>query len=351
MNLVDIAALLDLPAPGDREAMPDITGVAPLESAGPADLSFVADARLARTLAASSAGALICPPTLADAATVPCLVSPAPAADFARATRLFHARSPVGDGVHPTALVDPSAVVGAGARIGPYTVVGARTRIGDRVEIHANCTLYDDVQIGDDSILYAGCVLREGTVVGARCVLQPNVVLGSDGFGFPRRADGSYETMAQLGVVVVGDDVDVGAGTTVDRATFGATRVERGTKIDNLVQIGHNCTVGEHSVLCAQVGLAGSTQVGRRVVLAGQVGAAGHLVIGDGAVATAQTGIPASVEPGAVVSGYPAIDNRDWRKSVVIFPRLPEMQRLLRRLDARLAALERSAPEDENPSN
>jgi UDP-3-O-[3-hydroxymyristoyl] glucosamine N-acyltransferase len=343
MNLAEIAAALVLPLSCDPDRAPEILGVAPLDAAGATDLSFVAEARHARGLATSGAAAVICPADVGRDARVPFLASSAPAADFARATRLFHARTPAVLGVHPTAVVDPSARLGRGASIGPYAVVGARVEIDDDVEIHAHCTIYHDVRIGSGTILYAGCVVREGTVLGSRCVLQPNVVLGSDGFGFPRRADGSYESMPQLGTVRLEDDVDVGAGSTVDRATFGATRIGRGTKIDNLVQIGHNCAIGEHCVLCAQVGLAGSTTLGGNVVLAGQVGAAGHLTIGDGAIATAQTGIPASVAPGALVSGYPAMDNREWRKSSVVFTRLPDMQRQLRRLEQRLATLERAA--------
>jgi len=342
MNLDRLAALLDRPIAGLPAPERDIRGVAPFDLAGPTDLTFVADARLVRRLAESRAGALLCTESVANDAPLPCIVSPAPAAAFARATRLFHPRVRPFEGIHPTASIDPTARLGPEVAVGPFVVIGPGADIGSRVEIHAHTTIYANVTIGEDTIVHAGSVLREGTVVGARCVLQPNVVLGSDGFGFPRRDDGSYDSMPQLGTVVLEDDVDVGAGSTIDRATFGSTRIGKGTKIDNLVQIGHNCSVGENGILCAQVGLAGSTTLGRNVILAGQVGVAGHLEIGDGAVATAQTGIPARVAPGAIVSGYPAIDSREWRKSSAVFTRLPELQRLVRTLERRIAALERA---------
>jgi UDP-3-O-[3-hydroxymyristoyl] glucosamine N-acyltransferase len=252
--------------------------------------------------------------------------------------------------VDPTAVVSPTARLGGDVRIGPLVVVGDGAVIGDRVELHPHVTIYPGVRVGDDTVIHAGCVLRENTAVGARCILQPNVVLGGDGFGFARRPDGAYEKIEQMGTVLVHDDVEIGAGTTVDRATFAETRIGRGTKIDNLVQIGHNSAVGEDTILCAQVGLAGSTTIGRGVTLAGQVGVAGHLEVGDGAIATAQTGIPSSVAPRSVVSGYPAMDNRGWLKSSAVFTRLPDLHRLVRRLEARVAELEarQAAPAGED---
>jgi UDP-3-O-[3-hydroxymyristoyl] glucosamine N-acyltransferase len=340
MKFEELAARLGLETGGAKGRGREITGLGAIESAGPGDLAYVAEARLAGRLAATRAGAVVCSAELAAGAPVPCLVSESPAADFARATRLLHPRHRMPPAIDPTAVVSASAQLGTDVRIGPYAVVGDACRIGDRVEIHAHAVLYHDVEIGDDTLVYAGCVLREGTRVGARSILQPNVVLGSDGFGFGRDRDGRYEKIEQTGIVVVEEDVEIGAGSTVDRATFGETRVARGTKIDNLVQIGHNSTVGEDTILCAQVGLAGSTRIGRGVTLAGQVGVAGHLEIGDGAIATAQTGIPSSVAPKALVSGYPAIDNRAWLKSSALFQRLPDLQRTVRRLEARLAELE-----------
>lgn len=340
MKLAELAERLGLalpdPTTGDRE----ITGLAGLGEAGPGDLSYVAERKHAAALEATKAEAVVCPPDLAASAPCPVLVSQHAAADFGRASRLVAPRARLEPGVHPTAIVAESATLGDDVRVGPYAVVGERVALADRVELHAHVVLYADVSVGEDSVLYAGCVLREGTSVGARCVLQPAVVLGSDGFGYGRRGDGGYEKIEQTGVVRLGDDVEVGAASAVDRATFGETTVGRGTKVDNLVQIGHNSTIGDDTILCAQVGLAGSSTVGRGVTLAGQVGVAGHLEIGDGAIATAQTGIPSSVAAGAIVSGYPAIENRAWLKSSAVFTRLPDLQKTIRRLEARVAELE-----------
>ena len=188
-------------------------------------------------------------------------------------------------------------------------------------------------------MLHAGVCVREGCRLGHRVVVQNGAVIGSDGFGFARDTDGRYHKFPQVGVVVIEDDVEIGALTAIDRAALGETRIGRGSKLDNLVQIGHSVTVGEDTVMAGQVGVAGSTRIGRRVTLAGQVGVAGHLEIGDGVVATAQTGIPSSVEPGAIVSGYPAIENRAWLKSSAVFAKLPELQRRLRELERKVESL------------
>lgn len=340
MKLRELGVALGLELGGVVEPDREITGVGPIETAGAGELAYVEGARFAARLGATRASAVVC--TAAEAATAPCpcLVSAAPAADFARASRLFARRVRIPEGVHPTAVVSPTAELGAGVRIGPYAVVGDRSIVGDRAEVHAHAVLYPDVRIGEDALVYAGCILREGTRVGARAILQPGVILGGDGFGFARAADGHYEKIEQLGTVRVDDDVEIGAGSCVDRATFTETVVGRGAKLDNLVQVGHNSTIGENAILCAQVGLAGTTRIGRNVTLAGQVGVAGHLEVGENTIATAQTGIPNSVPANTMVSGYPAIENRAWLKSSAIFNRLPDLQRTVRRLEARIAELE-----------
>jgi UDP-3-O-[3-hydroxymyristoyl] glucosamine N-acyltransferase len=201
--------------------------------------------------------------------------------------------------------------------------------------------LYEDVVVGEDCRLHSGVHVREGCRLGDRVLVQNGAVIGADGFGFAKDAEGRYAKIQQRGTVVIEDDVEVGALAAIDRAALGETRVGRGTKIDNLVQVGHSVTIGEHTVLAGQVGIAGSSRIGRGVTLAGQVGVAGHIAVGDGAVATAQTGIPNDVAPGAVVSGYPAIDNRAWLKSSAVFARLPELLRRVRDLERRLAELVR----------
>ncbi len=347
MKLTEVAAALGLELGGIVvEPETEITGLGSLDDAHVGQLTYVAEAKHAQGLAMTNASAAICRAEHADGARIPCLLSKHPGADFARASRLLHPRRRMPAGVHSTAVVAASATIGGEVHIGPFAVIGENVVIGDATEIHAHSVVYDGVRIGLDTVIYAGCVIRANSSIGDRCILQPAVVLGSDGFGFARDSDGHYEKIEQLGVVVVEDDVEIGAGTTVDRATFGETRIRRGAKIDNLVQIGHNVVVGENTILCAQVGLAGSTIVGRGVTLAGQVGVAGHCEIGDGVIATAQTGIPNSVDAGKIVSGYPAIENRAWLKSSAVFIKLPELQKTVRRLEKELAG--RAGADDES---
>ena len=248
-------------------------------------------------------------------------------------------------------MIDPSARVHESAYVGACAVVGRDAEIGARAEIHANATLYDGVKVGEDSIIHSGVALREGTTVGARVTIHNNAVVGSDGFGYAKDEEGRWLKIPQTGRVVVEDDVEIGAGATIDCASVGETRIRRGAKIDNLVQIGHSCTVGEDSLLCAQVGLAGSSHVGRRVILAGQAGVAGHLTVGDDAVITAKSATSHNVPAGKVISGIPAFDNRDWLRSTAAFRRLGDMQRTVRRLEERLAALENNRPAESDRRN
>jgi UDP-3-O-[3-hydroxymyristoyl] glucosamine N-acyltransferase len=262
---------------------------------------------------------------------------------YTHALRLFHPEPEFEAFVHPSAVIDPTARLGAGVHIGACAVVGRNVEIGDRVRLFPNVTVYDGVSIGDDTVIHSGVALREGTQLGARVRVHNNAVLGSDGFGYAKDGEGRWLKIPQTGRVVVEDDVEIGAGTTIDCASVGETRIARGAKIDNLVQIGHSCTVNEDALICAQVGLAGSSRVGRRVILAGQVGVAGHLEIGDDAVLTAKSATSHDVPAGRVISGIPAFDNRDWLRSTAAFRRLGDMQRTLRALEARLSALEKDS--------
>ncbi len=210
------------------------------------------------------------------------------------------------------------------------------------MRIFPNVTVYDGVRIGEGSVIHSGVALREGTIVGARVRVHNNAVVGSDGFGYAKDEEGRWLKIPQTGRVVIEDDVEIGAGTTIDCASVGETRIARGAKIDNLVQVGHSCAVGEDSLVCAQVGLAGSSRIVRRVILAGQVGVAGHLEIGDDVVLTAKSATSHNVPAGKVLSGIPAFDNREWLRSTAAFRRLGEMQRTIRTLEARLAALEKN---------
>jgi len=261
---------------------------------------------------------------------------------FARAIEIFFPTNPIISRVHPTAWIADSAVIGKEVSIGPLTYIGERVVIGDGVRIHSRCTIEEGVEIGDHTLLHSGSVVRERVILGRNCVIQDNAVIGSDGFGYAKQANGAWYKIVQTGTVIIEDDVEIGAGTTIDRATLGETRICRGTKVDNLVHIGHGCHIGTDNLICAQVGLAGSTRTGKGVVLTGQVGAAGHLQIGDGAIVTPQTGLANSVKPGAIVSGSPAMDHKDWLRASAVLPKLPDLQKIVRRLDNRVAALERT---------
>ena len=309
-----------------------------IDEAGPGDLTFVANPRYASRLATTRASAVIVSPGLST--PLPSLLSPSPYVTFARAVQLLHPLPTPVPGRDPSAQVHPSAVLGEGVHVGALAVVGPRVRVGDGTVLHPQVVLYEDVQVGERCVLHSGVQVRERCRLGDRVVVQNGAVIGADGFGFARDEQGRYLKIPQVGIVVLEDDVEVGALTAVDRAALGETRVGRGTKIDNLVQVGHSVTIGSDTVLAGQVGIAGSTRVGSRVMLGGQVGVAGHITIGDGAVATAQSGIAGSVEPGAMVSGYPAVANRTWLRSSAVWPRLPEMVRRLRDLERRLTLLE-----------
>jgi len=329
MILRDLAAALGCEVRGD--ALVEVTRVAGIEEAGPGDLTFVANPKYASRLSTTRATAVIVAPDVA--AERPSLISRNPYLAYARAAALLHPEPRPAPGVHPSAVVDPTAVVGPDVHVGALAVVGPRARIGARSVIHAQVGLGADVVVGDDCLLHSGVQVREGCRLGDRVVLQNGAVIGADGFGFAKDEEGRYHKIPQRGIVVLEDDVEVGALAAVDRAALAETRIGRGVKIDNLVQIGHSVSIGADSVLAGQVGIAGSTRVGAKVTLAGQVGVAGHLTIGDGVVATAQTGIPNSVDPGKVVSGYPAIDNRDWLKSSAVFSKLPELLKRVRELE------------------
>jgi UDP-3-O-[3-hydroxymyristoyl] glucosamine N-acyltransferase len=339
--LRELAARLGCTLRGDGAI--DVRRVAGIEEAGPGDLTFVANPKYAARLADTRATAVILSPDLKT--PLPSLVCTNPYLTFARAAALLHPPLRPAPGVHASAQVDPTAVLGAGVHVGALAVIGPRARVGARTAIHPQVVLYPDVEIGEDCVLHSAVQVREGCRIGHRVVVQNGAVIGGDGFGFAKDEEGRYEKIPQVGIVVVEDDVEIGALTAIDRAAMRETRIGRGTKIDNLVQIGHSVTVGADTVLAGQVGVAGSTKIGSRVTLAGQVGVAGHLTIGDGVIATAQTGIPSSVEAGATVSGYPAIDNRAWLKSSAVFARLPELQKRLRELERKVGALlERGGP-------
>ena len=337
MILRDLAASLGCAVRGDGGV--EVRRVAGIDESGPGDLTFLANSRYLPRLATTRASAVILAPEVET--PLPSVLSPEPYLAYARAAALLHPCARPAPGVHPSAQVHPSAVLGEDVHVGALAVVGPRVQVGARTVIHAHVVLYADVTVGRDCLLHSAVQVREGCRLGDRVTVQNGAVIGGDGFGFARRRDGAYEKIPQVGIVVIEDDVEIGALSAIDRASMGETRVGRGTKIDNLVQVGHSVRIGEDTVVAGQVGIAGSTKIGSKVILAGQVGVAGHLEVGDGVTATAQTGIPASVEPGAIVSGYPAIENRSWLKASAVFVKLPELQRRLRELERRLEELVR----------
>ena len=329
MKLSEIARILHCELHGDGDV--EITDVAPVEDAPPGSLTFVVDRRHARELATSRAAAALLPPDAPDV-TLPSLRTSEPYAAFVAAVELFHPSPAREPGVHPTAVIAATARIGDGAVIGPHVVIGDRVEIGCRAVLDAHVVVYRDVRIGEAFTAHAGVVVREGVRIGHRVTLHAGAVIGSDGFGFLPLADG-HRRIPQVGGVVIEDDVEIGANTTVDRATLGATVIGHGTKIDNLVMVGHGCRIGPDCLIAAQVGLAGSTTLGARVMLGGQVGSAGHLTVGDGARVAAQSGVHRDVPPRHDYAGYPAVQAREWRRASACMPRLPALFRRMRRLE------------------
>jgi len=307
----------------------EITGVAGIEEASPGYLTFLANPKYASAARSTRASAVIVANDFPAGSTA-LLRSPNPYLAFARAVELFYQPPQYAPGIHPTAVVHPSAKVGKNASIAAYVVIAEDVVIGDNCVLLPHVVIYRGARIGDNFFAHAHSVVREYCRVGGSVVLQNGAVIGADGFGFAKDDEGHWRKIVQSGTTELDNDVEVQANACVDRASIGLTRVGAGSKIDNLVQIGHGSSVGEDTLLCAQVGLAGSTEVGNKVILAGQVGVAGHCKIGDGAVATAQSGIPNDVAPGTVVSGYPAIENKLWLRCVAAFNRLPELAKAFR---------------------
>jgi UDP-3-O-[3-hydroxymyristoyl] glucosamine N-acyltransferase len=344
-----LAAELGLPVEGDPAQ--EIEGLGGLEDAGPHELSFIESPRYARSLARSHAGAVIAPPGL-DVGKRACLRSPVPYADFARAIALFHPRVRPEPGIHPTAVIGPGAELGRDVSIGAYSVIGAGCQIGARSVIHPHVTLYPGVRIGADCELHAGTRLREAVRLGERVTLHNGVVIGSEGFGFALDTNGKKLRVPHRCGVEVGDDVEIGANSTIDASHPGhprhghaaaCTRIGSGVKIDNQVQVGHGCFVEDGAQLCAQVGLAGSTWVGRYVYMAGQAGAKGHVHIGARSIIGGATGVTSDVEPGSEILGVPpGVDRRLWGRIVAAWKRLPALLPRVRELEKRVEELERA---------
>jgi UDP-3-O-[3-hydroxymyristoyl] glucosamine N-acyltransferase len=324
LTLAELAQQLHAKLEGD--STDTVTRVAAIESAARGDLTFVSNPKYAALARTTKATAILVEPGFPEIPT-PTLRTDNPYLAFARAIELFYEAPSYAPGIHHTAAIAPTARIGANVHIGAYAVIGDDVTIGDNAVILPHAVFYPHARAGNNLFAHAHAVVREHCQLGDNVILQNGVVIGADGFGFARQSDGSWYKILQSGPAVIEDNVEIQANACIDRASIGETRIRAGAKVDNLVQVGHGSTVGANTLLCAQVGLAGSTTVGKNVILAGQVGSAGHNTIGDGAIATAQSGIPGDVAPGTIVSGYPAIDNRQWLRSVALVNRLPELLR------------------------
>ena len=318
----------------------EILGVSTIEKAGPGEITFLANMKYAPKVKSSRAAAFIASQPVQDipAAT---LISSNPYYDFARALALYYQPPKPPPGIHSTACIAPSAKLGPNTAIGAYVVVGQKTTVGANAVLHPHAVIYDGCTIGDDFTAHSHVSVREFTRIGNRVTLHNGVVVGGDGFGFAKGNDGRQYKIVQSGITVLEDDVEIQTLTSIDRATIGETRVKRGAKLDSLVQIGHACVVGEDNIICGQTGLAGSTILEENVIMAGQTGSSGHLTIHKNAIVWAQSGVGHDVPEGAIVSGSPAFDSRDWLRASAAYSRLPELLRTVRALERRVAELEK----------
>jgi UDP-3-O-[3-hydroxymyristoyl] glucosamine N-acyltransferase len=334
MKLGEVASRLGAELRGDAEL--EVTGVKGIEDAGPTEITFVANPRYAGLARTTRAAAVLVEPEFQEISAATLRIRN-PYHAFSRALALFYQPPWYAPGVHPTAEIDVTAKIGEGAHIGAYVVVGPEVRLGPNATLLPHVVLYPGVHAGSHLFAHAHAVVREGCVLGDHVTLENGAIVGADGFGFAKNAAGQWEKIPQSGPVRLGDRVDVQANACIDRATVGETRIGDGTKVDNLVQVGHGSTVGENTLLCAQVGLAGSSVVGNEAILAGQAGVAGHCSLGDGVILTAQSGVSHDVPAGKMISGSPAFENRVWLRAVAIFQRLPELLRRLDRMERKLA--------------
>jgi UDP-3-O-[3-hydroxymyristoyl] glucosamine N-acyltransferase len=345
MKLADLAEQTGArftPSDGDLE----IEGAAGLDQAQLGQVTFLSNPRYTSRVNSTGAAAIyVGEDTQVSREDIAVLRAKDPYVAFTRALILFHPPASFKAAVHPSAVIDPTAKVADTALIGAHVVIGSHAEIGDRVQIHPNVTIADNVIIGDESIINAGVAIRENSLIGRRVIVHNNAVIGSDGFGFAKDEERRWLKIPQTGRVVIEDDVEIGAGTAIDRASTGETRIKRGAKLDNLIQIGHSCVVGEDALLCAQVGMAGSSRVGDRVILTGQVGIGGHIDVGDDAILYPQSGVPNDVAPGEILVGTPAFEVSAFWRAIAVFKKLGDLPKRIRALEKRLDEIEKSRPE------
>jgi len=321
----------------------EIKAAAGLDEAQPGDVTFLSNPKYANKVASTRASAIYLSEEVEIARDdIALLRAKDPYLAFTRALIVFHPRPDFVAYWDPTAVIDSSTKVPKDVFIDAHVAIGKNVALGNRVRIQANATIYDNVIIGDECEIHSGVAIRANTIIGKRVIIHNNAVIGSDGFGFAKDEDKHWLKIPQVGRVVIEDDVEIGANTTVDRASTGETRIKRGTKIDNLVQIGHSCIVGEDALICAQVGLAGSSRVGDRVILTGQVGIGGHITVGDDAILYPQSGVPSDVAPGEILVGSPAFEVGAFWRAVAVFKKLGELPKRIRALEKRLDEVEKS---------
>ena len=333
MKLADIAAALNARL-DNASPTTEITGVSGIEHAAAGQLTFVSNPKYNVAAKTTKASAVIVSESF-PAISTGMLRSKNPYLAWAKAIELFYQPPRYAPGIHPTASIHPTAKIGQHAHIGPYVAIDEHAVIGDHATLLAHVVIYRGATIGRHFFAHAHAVVREFCQLGDNVLLQNGAVVGSDGFGFAKDDAAHWHKIVQSGNVVVESDAEIQANSCIDRASIGETRIGRGAKIDNMVHVGHSCTIGHDTLLCAQVGLAGTTDVGNNVILAGQVGVSGHVKIGDGAIAIAQSGIPQDVPAGAMVSGAPAIDHRLWLKCCAAYAKLPEIAKAVRKLSER----------------
>jgi UDP-3-O-[3-hydroxymyristoyl] glucosamine N-acyltransferase len=335
-TLAELAIVVDGKVVGDSGVQ--INGLGTLESAQEGQITFLGNPRYAAKVLATRASAVVLPAS-ADACGRNAIIVANPYLAFAQLLTLFTSKPRVPRGISPGAHIGEGVAFGEAPSIHPGVVMGDRVVLGDRVTLHPNVTLYDDVVIGDDVTLHAGVVVREGCRIGNRVIIHNGSIIGSDGFGYVPDGERHFK-IPQIGIVIIEDDVEIGANATVDRAALEVTRVGRGSKIDNLVQVAHNCQIGENCIIVAQAGIAGSSRLGRHVTLSGQVAVTDHVSIGDNAMVSGQSGVFNNVAAGAVLSGTPAIPHQERLRAAAVFPHLPEMRKLLLKLGRRMGRVE-----------
>lgn len=339
MKLSDLAQATDSSIERGDNAL-EITSAAGLDLAGAGEVTFLANPKYTAQINETRASAIFLAEGIKlERDDIAILRAKDPYLAYTKALRAFFPAAALKPFVHSSAVVDPTATVDPEVELHANVVVGVNVVVEKGVRIFPNATLYDGVKVGEGSTIHSGVSIRENCEIGRRCIIHNNTTIGSDGFGYAKTAEKAWLKIPQTGRVVLEDDVEIGANTSIDCASVGETRIKRGAKIDNLVQIGHSCTVDEDALICAQTGLAGSSHIGKRVILTGQVGIAGHLKVGDDAILTAKSATSHDVEPGKVLSGIPAFDNREWLRSTAVFQRLGELARTVRELKKEIAQL------------